>query len=391
MCLIAVLGFTAAGPVAAQGKRKLGAIEKEIKLGQRRAIVLRRKDSGLKNEISRLRARIVDSTQSVRAGAAALSRLKKKLARSKRQAASARRAIRSRRAEMAAILAALQRLSLRPPEALIASPREANTLVRGGLVLRATLPVLERKIVAVERRAALLASARAAGVRQRSGIRRTTARLERDRARLLGLLGKRRSLRRQTARQQAQAKARLRALAAEASSLRDLLHRVRRQAKARPAAGAGNGRRPNSQHPNSRLRAIRAFTSVGARITLPVRGRIIRRFGKRVNSGARSKGIVIRARPGARVVATFDGRVVFAGPFRDYGQILIIAHGGGYHTLIAGPWRIKASVNQWLMANEPVGAMSLTQSGNTKLYLEMRRNGQPINPLPLVAAKNRRR
>ena len=45
-------------------------------------------------------------------------------------------------------------------------------------------------------------------------------------------------------------------------------------------------------------------------------------------------------------------------------------------------------MNQWLVANQPVGAMSLTQSDNTKLYLEVRRNGRPINPLPLVAAKN---
>ena len=381
---MAVLGFVIlAGPGMAQGKRDLKSIEKEIKRGERRAITLRRKDSGLKKKIARLRAQMVTSARAVQNGEAALSKLERKLANSKRREAAARRSILARRAEMAATLAALQRLALRPPETLIASPRKANALVRSALVLRATLPGLERKIMPLKRRAAILANARAAGARRGAAIRRTTAKLAGDRARLASIIGRHRALRRRTAKQRAEASASLRALAAEASGLRDLLRRVQRQAKVRRASRAGPRHRPRS-----RPKLIRIFTAAGSRIALPVRGRIVRRFGQRTASGAGSKGIVIQARRGAQVVATFDGQIVFAGPFRDYGQILIIAHGGGYHTLIAGLSRIDVSVNQWLVANEPVGAMSLTHSDNTKLYLEMRRNGQPINPLPLVAAKN---
>ncbi len=377
-CLIAMLVFAlSVGPAAAQGKRDLKSIEKEIKRGELRAGDLRRKDTGLKRDIARLRAQMVKSARAVQNGEASLSRLEGKLESAKHREAAARRAFLARRADIAATLAALQRLALRPPESLIASPREANALVRSALVLRATLPGLERKIVLVKRRAAILATARAAGARRSAAIRRTTAKLAGDRARLASLLGRHRVLRQRTARQRAEASARLRALAAEASGLRDLLRRVQRQAKARLAARAGT-RKPARARP----KPIRIFTAAGGRITLPVRGRIVRRFGQKTASGAGSKGIVIQARRGAQVVAPFDGRIVFAGPFRDYGQILIIAHGGGYHTLIAGLSRIDVSVNQWLVAREPVGAMSLTLSDNTKLYLELRRKGQPINPLP---------
>lgn len=382
LCLIAVLGF-AAGTAVAQGKRDLKSVEKDIRRGERRADILRRQDSGLKKEIARLRARMVASARAVQNREAALSRLEKKLGNSKRLEAAARRSMQARRAEIAATLAALQRLALRPPESLIAGPREANAQVRIALMLRATLPGLERRIAAAKRRAATLATARAAGARRGAAIRRASARLAGDRARLAGLVGKHRSLRRQTTERRARASARLRALAAEASGLRDLLRRVQRQARARPAAHTGT-----RQPPGPRPKLVRIFSAAGGRMALPVRGRIVRRFGQKTASGAGSKGIVIQARRGAQVVATFDGRIVFAGPFRDYGQILIIDHGGGYHTLIAGLWRIDVSVNQRLVANQPVGVMSLTQSDNTKLYLEIRRNGQPINPLPLVAAKN---
>jgi septal ring factor EnvC (AmiA/AmiB activator) len=87
------------------------------------------------------------------------------------------------------------------------------------------------------------------------------------------------------------------------------------------------------------------------------------------------------------VVAPFDGKVLFAGPFKGYGQILIIGHGDGYHSLLAGLDRVDESVGQWLVAGEPVGVMSQS-SQKPRLYLELRHDGQPINPLPWLAIRD---
>jgi septal ring factor EnvC (AmiA/AmiB activator) len=102
--------------------------------------------------------------------------------------------------------------------------------------------------------------------------------------------------------------------------------------------------------------------------------------------GISSKGITIETRSGAQVVAPFDGRIEFAGPFRGYGQILIIEHADGYHSLLAGLGRIDGTVGQSLVAGEPVGAMG--SSDRPSLYLELRRHGQPINPLPWLATRD---
>ena len=99
-------------------------------------------------------------------------------------------------------------------------------------------------------------------------------------------------------------------------------------------------------------------------------------------------GAVPTTRPAARVVAPYDGQVVYAGQFRGYGQILIIEHGGRYHTLLAGLARIEAVVGQWFLAGEPVGVMGSPEDRNPELYLELRRIGQPINPLPWLATTN---
>jgi septal ring factor EnvC (AmiA/AmiB activator) len=110
-------------------------------------------------------------------------------------------------------------------------------------------------------------------------------------------------------------------------------------------------------------------------------------FGGISPTGDSARGITLATRPGAEVVAPFDGRVVFAGAFRGYGQILIIGHGDGYHSLVAGLDRIDSSVGQWLVAGEPIGRMSANEA-KPRLYLELRHNGQPINPLPWLATRD---
>src|SRR3546814_19046636 len=85
---------------------------------------------------------------------------------------------------------------------------------------------------------------------------------------------------------------------------------------------------------------------------MPAIGRISGHYGEPMPTGIRRKGIDIETRPGAQVVAPFEGRVVFAGPFRAYGLLLLIEHSEGYHSILAGMSRIYAAVGQWLRSDE---------------------------------------
>jgi septal ring factor EnvC (AmiA/AmiB activator) len=115
----------------------------------------------------------------------------------------------------------------------------------------------------------------------------------------------------------------------------------------------------------------------------------VRKFGQANKYGLETRGLEIEARKGAQVVAPYDGQIVFAGPFRSYGQILIIRHRGGYHSLVAGLSRIYVVNKQWVLAGEPVGVMGGRTAG-PRLYLEIRHKGRPINPLPWLAADKRK-
>ena len=83
----------------------------------------------------------------------------------------------------------------------------------------------------------------------------------------------------------------------------------------------------------------------------------IREFGAPDGLGGTEKGLSISARPGAQVTAPCDGWVVYAGPFRNYGQLLILNAGGGYHVLLAGMDRISVDLGQFVLTGEPVAVM----------------------------------
>jgi septal ring factor EnvC (AmiA/AmiB activator) len=209
-------------------------------------------------------------------------------------------------------------------------------------------------------------------------------------------------------------------LAREASDLRDLVARLtqaeveRRQAEAAGAAAlarlAEEARHPRSTEPGlppvpgykpapdaetvvvsavaqARLPAQALFSAARGTLPMPARGRVVLGFGQQDNVGQVSRGLTVETVELAQVVAPFDGEVVFAGPFRGYGLLLIVSLGEGYHVLLSGMSRLYGVVGQQVLAGEPVGEMGRGATASPRLYVELRRRGEPINPLPWMAAE----
>src|SRR5258705_81939 len=110
----------------------------------------------------------------------------------------------------------------------------------------------------------------------------------------------------------------------------------------------------------ARLSRAIAFASDRGLFAFPVNGRKIREFGGSDGAGGVEKGISLAAKAGAQVTTPCDGWVVYAGPFRSYGQLLILNAGGGYHVLVAGMERISVNIGQFVLNREPVATMGST-------------------------------
>jgi septal ring factor EnvC (AmiA/AmiB activator) len=269
---------------------------------------------------------------------------------------------------------------MHPPVALIALPMEPVDTVRSALLLRNTVPAVQAlghtlrdDIDALNEITQAVRAARAKIEAERAGLveqRATLAKLTTQKVEMA------RTARRALHDLQEQAER----LGKEARDLRDLVARLaRRPAPARPRKEV----RPKPPVPAT---GEQAALPPRAADGLPVRGRIARQFDEQNASGQRSRGVVIDAKPQSTVVAPRDGEVVFAGPFRGLGNLLIIEYHAKYHLLLAGLARIDTQVGEKVLAGEPVGVMQTTEDQGTALYMELRRNGQPINPLPWLAA-----
>jgi septal ring factor EnvC (AmiA/AmiB activator) len=144
-----------------------------------------------------------------------------------------------------------------------------------------------------------------------------------------------------------------------------------------------------------RLTPAIAFASAKKQLPLPVNGVRIREYGAPDGVGGTEKGLSIAARPSAQVTAPCDGWVVYAGPFRNYGKLLILNAGGGYHVLLAGMELISVDVGQFVVTGEPVAAMGskaqavaavAAEARQPVLYVEFRKDGTPVDPGPWWAA-----
>lgn len=156
-----------------------------------------------------------------------------------------------------------------------------------------------------------------------------------------------------------------------------------------------------------RIEPAIAFQNAKGRLPLPAMGRRVLGFNEKTQYGGTSQGLVIETRFGARVTSPCDGWVVYAGEFRSYGQLLIINAGGGYHVLLAGLSHMDVGPGQFVLAAEPIGTMNsaprtaqLTagsadvdqppQASAPVLYIEFRKEGQPIDSGPWWVASHQK-
>ncbi len=377
-------------------KDKLEAVERALSRERGQQQELDSKARTLAGEISQIKKELVTAAHSAQESEDVLSEVEAMLDQLNSRVSAVRGELVGRRRQMTSTLVALERVALRPPESVIFQPGTAPDAVRSALLLRAVVPPLEARSRSLGRDLSTLAGLRREIATRHDELLAATHGLEDNRAHLDGLLRRKSQLHIQTKRDSHQTAARMRKLAAEARSLRDLISRLETGG---PSGGNEDSRATTEKPeitetasfpPEPQLALLPPgvpFSKARGKMVFPVRGRLVTQYGESGGStGLAAKGLTLATRHEASVVAPYDGEVVFAGLFRGYGQLLIIAHGEGYHLLLAGLSRIDSTVGQTLLAGEPVGVMGRPEDGDPSLYIELRRKGEAINPLPWLVA-----
>ena len=305
-----------------------------------------------------------------------------------------------RRSAIIEILAALQRVGQQPPPALLVRPEDALKALRTAITLGAVVPGMRAEAEAIAGDLAELSRVRKAIVSERATLSENLDQLATEQLRLNMLIDARQK--KQASTEQALATEQQHAveLAHQVDSLQDLITKLEANLDpaTRAARDAARGIEADSTRPKlaalgdpGRMAPAIAFADARGRLRLPVNGVPIRAFGTPDGVGGTQKGLSIATHAGAQITAPCDGWVVYAGPFRSYGQLLILNAGGGYHVLLAGMERISVDLGQFVLTGEPVAVMGgqaqlsaavATGSKKPVLYVEFRKDGTPIDPSP---------
>jgi len=383
-------------------ERELEAARNEQKRAAETEARLRAEIESLGNDRRKLNADLIATAARMREIEDRLSATEGRVAPLEEQEGKLRQSLNERRDEIAEVLAALQRMGRRPPPALLVSPADAAKTVRSAIVLGAVVPEMR---VQADRLAADLThlhKLRTDIATERTRLTNDLKALSDDQTRMTLLVEERRK--QQVDSEQALEKQRAQAgvLAKQVDNLKDLVTRLEQglesAARAAKSAALSEDQKSASKpaltalNDPGRLSPAIAFASARASLPLPVNGVKIRDFGAADGIGGTERGISIATRAGAQVTSPCDGWVVYAGPFRSYGQLLILNAGGGYHIVLAGMERISVEIGQFVLTGEPVAAMgsgtaqvaaaSPVRASQPVLYVEFRKDGTPVDSGP---------
>lgn len=391
-------------------RTRLKAVEADMAAARKRQAQLEGEARKLAAEIGELERQMVALARDIQTRERTLSRSEERLKVLTAERDAQAQALGKGQRDTAQLLAALQTMSRRPQALMFLRPASAAETVRSANVMKAVLPALQDRTAALRRQVEDLNATQAALAAEQETYRTELASLSEDRKKLEALRAEREAQRKGVLAKAEDENARLRRMAEEARDIQDLLAKLEAEARQRERFAALPGPKPRPAGLAEQVRAARSKGSeaapsrretkessptvamtppanLRAGFRMPVAGSIVQRFGAATRGGGSSKGILIRTRGEAQVVAPSEGRVVFAGPFRGYGQLLIIAHGNGYHSLLAGMARIDEKVGANVQAGSPVGVMGATEQGDPELYLELRQRGTPVDPMPWLSGK----
>lgn len=360
---------------------------------------LREEIDAIAGDRRKLNQQLIDTAARVRAVEQRIAATELRLKPLDQSESAIRKSLDGRRAVIAEVLAALQRMGRRPPPAVMVQPEDALQSVRTAIMLGAVLPEMRQQAEALATDLTALVRVRQDIATERDALKRDLAAQADDQQRL-ALLVEGRQKKQAAAESELEAeKQRATALARQADSLKDLIAKLEQgmdsatRANRAAARAALEGRTvPGTLRDPGRLGPAVTFSSARGLLPLPVNGVKIRNFGDPDSLGGSEKGLAVATRPGAQVTAPCDGLVVYAGTFRSYGQLLILNAGGGYHVLLMGMERISVDPGQFVLTGEPVAAMgsgalvasaaATISPSQPVLYIEFRKDGTPIDPSP---------
>lgn len=368
---------------AAEAEKALVEIRQNISISRERVAFLIRQVERLKKDQRVLSDALIKVAKEEHAVANDIAERGEKLKKMIEKRAQVYQNLKDRRAEFAEVLAILERIGLNPPPALMARTEDVLTSIRSSILLGAVIPQMQKKTQDLAKSLKALTNLSNSIAMEYGELKTKIQNQAEQRKHLELLLEQKAKLQKESEEELTEQRQKNSILAQKVQSLEDLILELDRQSK---LSSDGSIQIQKSlqlleqSHFESQKGSL-LFPVLGKRIRHAHHGSQLTRFGE-----------MIETETEAVIISPTDALVAFAGPFRSYGQLIILNVGNGYHIILIGMSKINVTQGQFVLAGEPLGMMGMQFVANSialnigksspMLYIEFRKQGKPVNPTP---------
>lgn len=347
-----------------KAKKDIAQIKKKMTARKKVAAKLAKKEKKTKQELVNMRYKLINATQELQNKQTEQHDLESRLSELEKETSQRGHVLKESRRRLAKMTSSLLQLSRKPPGMLLLHEQSADAHVHRTILLQSMLPRLKQETAAIMKEIDNFRELQSQTASQKRIVGAARQNLQWQRHNLDQLVKVRQGLLKKTKAEKQVIARQLERLTNEAKDLRQLMAKVSNPKWRRKVVGK-----------DIKIKNLRSG------LKMPVAGKMVRRFGAKDEFGVVSDGLVLAGAYGAPVVAPQSGRVVFKGPFRGYGKIVILQHPGGYHSFLSGFARIDANMGQRVDAGEPLGILPIQGEGKPHIYFEWRKGTEPVNPI----------
>jgi murein hydrolase activator len=391
---LATLQVRAEDPLPEAGQ--LNSVQQDITLSVEAQEKIKTDVTAALLEQETISAKLIEIAKQVEAQQAAVSTAEDKVLKLREEEITIRSDLAAKQDVLSELLAGLQRLEQNPPPALVVEPRDVLAALRGAMMFGSIVPELRGEAEALAKKLARLETIRKDVELEKTALNSSMESLRTSQIDLGVLIQQKKQIVFESASKLESEKKRAAELASKAKSLKQLVTdlaaaRLKEEAEKSKQALAVEAEKKRQEE--VLMKPAMVFSASLGRLNYPVQGQILKHYGDDDGLGSTLHGLAVATQKLAQITAPVDGKVEFAGPFRSYGQLLILNPGEGYLVLLAGMTEISADIGQTVRAGEPLGNMgdgpsSVTllgdqiQEARPVLYVEFRKNGEAVDSAP---------
>jgi murein hydrolase activator len=375
---------------------ELGSVEQDMSLSAEAQEKIKADVAAAVKAQEDISARLIEIAKQVQSQQAAVGAAETRILGLRKEEIAIRADLAEKQDVLSELLAGLQRLEQNPPPALVVEPRDVLSALRGAMMFGSIVPELRGEAEALAQKLARLEQIRGQVEAEKIALNDSMVNLKSSQLDLGQLILEKKQLIFESAEKLESEKKRAAELASKAKSLRQLVAdlaaaKLKEEAEKSKQALALEAERKRQEE--ALMKPPTLFSASFGKLEYPVQGQILKRYGDNDGLGSQLRGIAVATQRAAQITAPAYGKVEFAGPFRSYGQLLILNPGEGYLVLLAGMSQISAEMGQTVRAGEPLGLMgdgpsSVTllgdqvQEARPVLYVEFRKGGEAVDSAP---------